>query len=191
MGGIHRLTGMRVSPNPNVIGIQDPDLFKFPFVYAVEPGGMYLDDRDAARMREYLLRGGFLVVDDFWGPEQWEVFRLTMDRVFPGKPITDIALTDPVMHVLYDIEEKDLTWIPGTRHLRRGPGGGIAVQQPAGTSPAWRALSDDHERMLVAINFNTDVGDAWEYADSPIYPEPMTALAYRYGLNYLVYAMTH
>src|SRR5205085_372464 len=61
-------------------------------------------------------------VDDFWGPEQWEIFRLTMDRVFPGKPITDIAHSDALMHVLYDIEEKDLTWIPGTRHLRRGPG---------------------------------------------------------------------
>ena len=142
-------------------------------------------------MREYLLRGGFLVVDDFWGPEQWEVFRLTMDRVFPGKPITEIALTDQVMHVLYDIEAKDLTWIPGTRHLRRGPGGGITVQQPEGTAPAWRAISDDRDRVVVAVNFNTDVGDAWEYADSPIYPEPMTALAYRYGLNYLVYSMTH
>ena len=71
-------------------------------------------------MREYLLRGGFLVTDDMWGDEAWEVFRSTMDRVFPGKPINDIALDDSVMHVLYDIEQKDLTWIPGTRHLRGG-----------------------------------------------------------------------
>ena len=114
-----------------------------------------------------------------------------MDRVFPNRPIVDLAQSDAVLHVLYDIEEKDLTWIPGTRHLRRGPGGGITVQQPAGTAPAWRAIFDDHNRMVVAVNFNTDVGDAWEYADSPDYPEAMTTLAYRYGLNYLIYAMTH
>jgi hypothetical protein len=65
------------------------------------------------------------------------------------------------------------------------------VEQPWGTAPAWRAIYDDKNRMVVAVNFNTDVGDAWEYADSPLYPEQMTALAYRYGINYLVYSMTH
>jgi hypothetical protein len=94
------------------------------------------------------------------------------------------------MHVLYDIEAKDRTFIPGTRHLRRGPGGTV-VQQPPGTAPAWRAIFDDQEHMVVAVNYNTDIGDAWEYADSPDYPEAMTSLAYRYGLNYLIYAMTH
>jgi hypothetical protein len=131
------------------------------------------------------------VVDDFWGPEQWEVFRQTMDRVLPNRPISDIAGTDSVMHVLYDIQDKDLTFIPGTRHLRRGPGGGVVVEQPWGTAPAWRAIYDDKNRMVVAVNYNTDVGDAWEYADSPLYPEQMTALAYRYGINYLIYSMTH
>ena len=143
------------------------------------------------RLREYLLRGGYLVVDDFWGAEQWEIFRQTMDRVLPGQPITDIDESDSVMHVLYDIEEKDRTFIPGSRHLRRGPGGSVQVVQPAGSSPAWRAIDDYHGRMVVAVNFNTDVGDAWEFADVPYYPEPMTALAYRYGINYIVYSMTH
>jgi hypothetical protein len=72
------------------------------------------------------------VVDDFWGAEQWEVFRRTMERVLPDRPITDIAESDPVMHVLYDIRAEDRTFIPGTRHLRRGPGGTIVVQQPPG-----------------------------------------------------------
>jgi len=67
MGGIHRLTGMRVDPNPNVIAIMDDHLFKFPYLYAVEVGGMYLSDVEAERLREHLLRGGFLHVDDFWG----------------------------------------------------------------------------------------------------------------------------
>jgi len=102
------------------------------------------------------------------------------------------------MHVLYDIREKDRTFIPGTRHLRRGAGGQIFVQQPEGSKPAWLAMYDDvppnpagHKRMVVAVNFNTDVGDAWEYADAPEYPEEMTALAYRYGINYIIYSMTH
>jgi uncharacterized protein DUF4159 len=188
--GVQRLSRIETG-EPLHFRLTDQRLFDNPWLYATQTGWWGLSDAEIARLREYLLRGGFLVVDDFWGPEQWEVFRLTMERVLPGKPIGDIALSDPVMHVLYDIEEKDLTFIPGTRHLRRGPGGGIAVQQPEGTAPAWRSISDDRTRLVVAINFNTDVGDAWEYADSPIYPEPMTALAYRYGLNYLIYAMTH
>jgi hypothetical protein len=67
----------------------------------------------------------------------------------------------------------------------------VVVRQPPGTAPAWRAITDERGRLIVAVNYNTDVGDAWEYADSPYYPEPMTALAYRYGVNYLIYAMTH
>ena len=114
-----------------------------------------------------------------------------MDRVFPGQPIPDIAQSDSVMHVLYDIEDKDRTFIPGSRHLRRGPGGTIQVVQPYGTSPAWRAIYDEKNRILVSVNFNTDVGDAWEFADVPYYPEQMTALAYRFGINYIIYSMTH
>ena len=188
--GVQRLTRIAASV-PLHIRLTDDRLFDYPWIYATQTGWWGLSNAEVARLREYLLRGGFLVVDDFWGGEQWEVFRETMDRVLPNRPITDIAPGDSVMHVLYDIEDKDLTFIPGTRHLRRGPGGSIVVEQPWGTAPAWRAIYDDKNRMVVAVNYNTDVGDAWEYADSPIYPEQMTALAYRYGINYLIYSMTH
>ena len=159
--------------------LTDDHLFEYPWIYATQTGWWGLTDAETARLREYLLRGGFLVVDDFWGPEQWEVFRQTMNRVFPGQPITDIAESDSVMHVLYDIREKDFTFIPGSRHLRRGPGGAVQIVQPEGTKPAWRAIYDDRNRMVVAVNFNTDVADAWEFADVPYYPEAMTSLAYR------------
>ena len=91
------------------------------------------------------------MVDDFWSndPNEWENFSETMARVLPNKPISDIALGDSVMHVLYDIQQKDLSFIPGTRHLRRGPGGSVEVQQPFGTNPAWRAMYDDKKRMVV------------------------------------------
>ena len=188
--GIQRLTRVDTG-DPRHLRLTDDRLFEYPWIYATQTGWWGLSDAEIARLREYLLRGGFLVVDDFWGDDAWAVFRDTMNRVLPGRAITDIAETESVMHVLYDIEEKDRTFIPGTRHLRRGPAGNTVVYQPPGTAPRWRAMYDDRGRMIVAVNFDTDVGDAWEYADSPLYPEQMTALAYRYGVNYLIYAMTH
>jgi hypothetical protein len=190
--GVQRLTRIDTG-DPRHVRLTDDRLFDYPWIYATQAGWWDLTDAETFRLREYLLRGGYLVVDDFWGPgpEQWEIFRSTMNRVLPNHAITDLAETDSVMHVLYDIGPKDLTFIPGSRHLRRGAGGDVQVVQPPGTAPAWRAMYDDRNRMVVAINFNTDVGDAWEFADVPYYPEAMTALAYRYGINYVVYAMTH
>jgi hypothetical protein len=190
--GVGRLTRLNVG-EPRHFPLEDDRLWDHPWIYATQTDRWGLSNRETARMREYLMRGGFLVTDDMWGPNpmSWEIFRGTMDRVLPGRAITDIALGDSVMHVLYDIEEKDLTWIPGTRHLYRGAGGHVELHQPEGTAPSWKAIYDDHNRMVVAVNYNTDIGDAWEYADSPEYPEAMTALAYRYGINYLIYSMTH
>ena len=187
--GLQRLTRIDAG-DPRHLRLTDDRLFDYPWIYATQTGWWGLSDAETARLREYLMRGGFLVVDDFWGPEQWAVFRETMQRVLPDQPITDIAESDPAMHVLFDIREKDRTFIPGSRHLRRGTGGGIEIVQPEGTSPAWRAMYHGG-RMVVAVNFNTDVGDAWEFADVPYYPEAMTSLAYRYGINYVIYSMTH
>lgn len=188
--GLERLTRIDIG-DPRHLRLTDEHLFDYPWIYATQTAWWDLSDAEVARLREYLLRGGFLMVDDFWGPEDWELFRQTMDRVLPGRPIVDIGLSDQVMHVLYDIQQKDLTFIPGSRHLRRGPGGGIVVVQPPGTAPAWRTINDDRGRMIVSVNFNTDIGDAWEFADVPYYPANMTLLAYRYGVNYITYAMTH
>jgi hypothetical protein len=187
--GVQRLTRIDTG-EPLHLAFDDDRLFDYPWVYATQTGYWGLNPTEAKRLGEFLERGGFLVVDDFWGSYEWDIFQETMERVLPNHPISDIALTDSVMHVLYDIQEKDLTYIPGTRHLRIGPGGAVTVQLQ-GTTPAWRSISDDKHHMVVAINFNTDVGDAWEYADSPQYPEAMTTLAYRYGVNYLIYSMTH
>ena len=188
--GISRLTRIDTG-DPRHFRITDPQAFDYPWIYVTQAGWWGLTDAEIARMREYLLRGGFLVTDDFWGDECWQIFSQTMERVLPGHDITDIDESDSVMHVLYDIREKDRTFIPGSRHLRRGADGSTVIVQPEGSQPAWRAMYDDRHRMIVAANYDTDVGDAWEFADVPYYPEPMTALAYRYGINYIVYAMTH
>jgi hypothetical protein len=185
--GLRRLTRIDTG-EPVHFGLLDDRVFTHPWIYATQTGYWNLSDAECARLREYLLRGGFLVTDDFHGPPEWAVFRDAMERVFPGQPILDLAPDHPMLRVLYEIRER--TQIPGLRHLRRGPGGGIAVQMEY-TPPIWRTLVDPKGRIVVAANFNQDVGDAWEHADMPEYPEAMTALAYRFGINYIIYAMTH
>jgi hypothetical protein len=185
--GVQRLTRLQVG-EPVHLALTDERLFDYPWIYATQVGYWDLSAPEILKLREYLDRGGFIMVDDFWAnSDEWDVFEGTMDRVLPGHPITKIKLSDSVMHVLYDIEQKDLTFIPGTRHL----GYDGSVHQPAGTSPEWDAINDDRGRMVVAVNYNTDIGDAWEYADAPEYPAAMTTLAYRYGINYIMYAITH
>jgi hypothetical protein len=168
------------------IGLLDDALFDYPWLYAVEVGRWHLDNREAARLREYLLRGGFLMLDDFHGDYQWQVFAESMNRVFPDRPILDVPDTDEILHVLYDLNER--IQIPGLAALWNGrtwEGG------EDGRTPHWRGIYDDDGRLMVAINHNMDLGDAWEHADDPGYPEPMTGLAYRFAVNYVIYAITH
>lgn len=182
--GISRLTRVDASPDAVGIDLEDDSLFDYPWLYAVEVGHWYLDDEHAARLREYLLRGGFLMVDDFHGPYEWAVFLDSMMRVFPDRPIIDIPENDEVFHVIYDLNER--VQIPGIAALMRG-----VTYEHGGVTPHWRGIYDDEGRLMVAINHNMDMGDAWELADNPRYPEQMTALAYRFAGNYVVYAMTH
>ncbi len=181
--GINRLTrvdGADVSysgEGGRLIQLSDEGVFQYPWLYAVEVGQWHLSDPEAARLREYLDRGGFLMVDDFWGPYEWTVFTESMHRVFPDRPIVELAEGHELLHVLYDLDQR--TQIPGR--------GG----QRSDLVPHWRGIFDDDNRLMVAINFNMDMGDAWEHADDPWYPEPMTTLAYRFAVNYLIYSMTH
>src|SRR5262249_5525533 len=188
--GIGRLTRIQIG-EPLHMRLTDDRIFDYPWIYATQTGNWDLSKAETDRLREYLMRAGYLVVDDMWGSEDWDSFTETMERVLPGKPIPDLEESDPVMHVLYDIRDKDRTFIPGSRHLRMGPGNTAQIMQPYGTSPAWRAMYDDKNHMVVAVNYDTDVADAWEFADVPYYPEAMTTLAYRYGINYIIYSMTH
>lgn len=179
---ISRLTRVDIG-EPGIVSLRDDTLFDFPWLYAVEVGRWRLDDEEAAKLREYLLRGGFLMVDDFHGTHQWAGFMESMRKVFPDRPVVDIPDGDEVLHVVYNIDER--IQIPGVAALSRG----VTYEQD-GVTPHWRGVYDDHGRLMVAINFNMDLGDAWEHADDPWYPEPMTALAYRFAVNYVIYAMT-
>jgi hypothetical protein len=182
MQGIGRFTRIDIAEvdsagnGGRLIQLIDERVFDYPWLYAVEVGQWQLDESEAKILREYLDRGGFLMVDDFWGEYQWDIFVDSMQRVFPDKPIEELGEDHELLHVLYDLDQR--TQIPGR--------GG---QRPE--KPHWRGIFDEDGRLMVAINFNMDMGDAWEHADDPWYPEPMTALAYKFAVNYLIYTMTH
>jgi hypothetical protein len=182
--GIKRLTRVNASGEGTALRLDDDAIFDHPFLYAVEVGGWYLSDAEAKNLREYLDRGGFLMVDDFHGSVEWEGFMTSMRRVYPDRPIVELAQTDEIFHVLYDLVERPQ--IPSIYGAVSG-----RTWERDGYTPHWRGIYDANGRLAVVINFNMDLGDAWEHADSPEYPQPLTALAYRYAINYLLYSMSH
>ena len=186
MGAVHRLTNVRVHPNPNVIDIMDPELFAYPYLYAVEPGGMYLSDEEAARLREHLLRGGFLHVDDFWGGEQKNNFESEIKKVFPDRPLMPLLPTHTAFHTQYNVNE--IIQVPNGSF---GCAGGRTWEQADDKEPRIYGISDDRGRLMVAVTYNTDLGDAWEYMDLPCYPVKYSGYAYRVGVDFMLYAMTH
>ena len=181
--GVARLTRVDAA-TPVTLTALDENIFDYPWIYAVEVGHWSLSNREAQNLRDYLLRGGFLMVDDFHGSYEWAGFVASMEKVFPDRPIVDIAENDAAFHVVYDLDHR--IQIPSRMFIYSG-----VTYEKGGYTPHWRGIFDDDGRMMVAINHNMDIGDAWEHADWPDYPENMTALAYRFGINYLVYAMTH
>ena len=186
MGAVHRLTGQHVYPNPNYIEIMDPDLFNYPFAYIVEPGQMYFSRQEAAQLREYLLRGGFLHLDDFWGLEQKENLETELRKVFPEYPIQQLPLSHPIFHTFFDIDE-----IIQTPNQGYGCNGFRTWEQPDDTQPRVYGITDDRGRLMVVITYNTDLGDAWEFMDLDCYPEKYSGYAIRVAMNFIIYSMTH
>ncbi len=182
--GIRRLSAIDGRSKEHYVKPSDDDFFDYPWLYAVEVGHWQLTDEEATRIREFLLRGGFLVVDDFHGTQEWERFLVGMRQIFPERPIVDLSADNEVFHTLYDTEPN--VQIPGIQMLYTG-----RTFERDGYNPEWKAVYDDDGRIMVLINHNMDLGDAWEHADWPEYPERYTALAYRMGINYVIYDMTH
>lgn len=186
---LRRVTKITVADEEPQLELTDKRIFQYPFMILQQPGRGYWNPTkaDADNLREYLARGGFLLVDDFHAENDWAIFAQAIHRVLPDRPIVEIPLNDPLMHVFYDLDRNNP--IPGKRHLRRLNNGEIIAQMQG--EPSWRGIYDDKGRVMVAINFNSDMGDSWEHADDPEYPVPMTAQGYKFGVNYVVYAMSH
>jgi len=185
--GLTRLTTLDVADDSRHLRLTDEAIFDYPWLFAQQAGRWYLNPDEIAALREYVLRGGFLVVDDFHGEYDWAVMSDALEQAFPEWPIRPLPEEHALMNVLYDLDQG--TQIPGRRHLYRDTDGEIRARL---WGPAeWHGIYDDDGRLVVAINYNMDMGDAWEHADDPVYPVPMTSLAYRFAVNYVVYAMTH
>jgi hypothetical protein len=182
---LRRLTRVHVRSVEQPVDLDDgDDVFNYPWLYAVEVGHWELTDSQVQQMRDYLLRGGFFMCDDFHGTLEWQVFLESMQRVFPDRPIVDIPDSDSIFHTLYNLEHR--YQVPGAQYLRSG----VTYEQD-GYEPRWRGIYDDKGRLMVAICHNMDLGDAWEWADYPQYDEKFSALAFRIVANYVVYSMTH
>ncbi len=184
---LRRLTRVHVRSVEQPVNPDDPnDFYNWPWMSAGEMGDWKLTPTQATKLREYLLRGGFLMLDDFWGPEEWERFDESMKLIFPDRPVVEIDSKDAIFHTVYDLDDR----VPGSGPVGVRPA--MQCQQRAdGTQAHWMGIYDDKDRVMVAISFNSDIGDSWEWADEPQYPEKLAGLAIRIGVNYVVYAMTH
>lgn len=181
---MNRLTRIDGRPTEQVVTLDNDEIFNYPWVYAVEVGNWSFSDEQARRLREYLLKGGFLMVDDFHGTVEWENFMNGMRLVLPNRPTEDLQNGDEIFHTVYDVDNK--MQIPGVQYVRTG-----RTYEKGGYQPKWRAIRDDEGRIIVAICHNMDLGDAWEWADDPNYPETFASMALRTGMNYIIYGMTH
>ncbi len=188
MWGVERLSGVRVyDRTPHSVAIMDPDLFKYPYVYVVEPGrGLNLSNEEAERLREYMLRGGFMHFDDFWGLNERANVEFQLGRIFPDHPIQQLDMKEEVFHTFFDVDT--VMQIP---NVSRGCNGGPYWERDDDKEPRIFGIKDDSGRLMSVITYNSDLGDAWEWMDQPCYPAALTGQAYRMGLNFIVYAMSH
>ena len=184
MGVRRLLSHLDLSGDENAVALDDPELRRFPFLYAAEVGRMSLTDTEVAGLRNYLLAGGFFVVDDFWGSDQWDNFESEMRRVLPESRIVDIPPDHPLWTAFYDV--KELLQVPNIGNAMRGQ-----TSERDGFTPYLRGIFDEQGRLMVVINANTDLGDAWEWAERPEYPLKYSTFAYQMGVNFIVYGMSH
>jgi hypothetical protein len=181
---VKRLTRVDTRAVEQVVDANTDDIYNWPWIFVEDAGAWRMSEPQAKRLREYLLKGGFIMFDDTHGDFEWNNFLAGVQMIFPDRAIEELSDHDELFHVLYDLDER--FQIPGTRYIW-----GNRRYTPDSAVPHWRAIRDDRGRIMVAICHNSDVGDAWEWADSPRYPERAESLAFRLGINYIIYGMTH
>jgi hypothetical protein len=182
---LRRLTRIHTRSVEQPVNPDDTDdIYDWPWLCAGEMGDWKLTRTQAATLREFLLRGGFLMLDDWWGPDEWDRFMESMQEVFPDRPILEIEDGDAIFHSVYNLDDRyRIPGMWGIRGQQRGRSEGAVAH--------WRGIYDDKGRLMVAMTYNNDVGDSWEWADDPRYPEKFSALGIRLGVNFVVYSMTH
>jgi hypothetical protein len=182
---------LRRNTRINVRAVEQPvslddgdDIYYWPFLVAGMAQSWQLSDAQAAKLRDYLERGGFLFCDSFFGEDSWYYYEESMKRVFPDRDIRDLTDDEVIFHVAFELEHMTAVSIP---HISQAFGGGFRL----GGTPHWRGVFDSSGRLMVLIAHNNDVGDGWQWADDPRYPADEANRALRIGSNVAVYALTH
>ncbi|MEC8859018.1 MAG: DUF4159 domain-containing protein [Pseudomonadota bacterium] len=183
--GVSRLSNIRVMSEPIVLRLDDDEIFEYPFLYMLEVGrngGPYFSPPELQNLREYLLRGGFLLIDDFWGTREWQAFENSFQMVFPERDIVQLPPDHEIFRIYYDTNGPQM--IPALGNPENIPERDASVATT-------HAILDDTGRVMVLINFNSDMGDGWEHTYHPNYPTRHANTAYQLGVNFLIYSMTH
>jgi len=179
------------SPEHLVVRLTDDELFQCPFIQMSDVGTLGFTEAEVAALRAYLLKGGFLWVDDFWGTAAWEAWASQLARVLPPSeyPVHDLQLDHPVFRTLFDVQE--VPQIPSIQFWR-GSGSGTSERGRDSATPHLRGVSDHHGNLMVLMTHNTDVADAWEReGEDQQYFYSFSPAGYALGINVLLYAMTH
>lgn len=188
---LHQLTSMDVDPEGKVLRLTDPRLNNYPFLYMCEAGTLTLRPPEVKALRQYLLNGGFLMVDDFWGEGEWRHFYSAIKQVFPQREPIELDMSHPIFHAVFDLKEKPQ--VPGISFALEGRNAGVTWERSDAREVHYWALYDDEDRMMAIICHNTDLGDGWEREGENewFFREFSETKAYPMGINIVFYAMTH
>jgi uncharacterized protein DUF4159 len=169
-----------------LLTIDDKRLFEYPWIYFVEPSSMRLQPNEIPILREFFARGGSAMVDDFHGPAEWADFEQQMKLLFPDRTWVEVPKDHPVFSCFYKLD--GFPQVPGLGSFLQG-----RTWERGGVTQHLRMIQDDTGRPMIFINFDTDMGDGWEWSNAQDYPGYIkyTALAYRMGINEIIYALTH
>jgi hypothetical protein len=176
-------------PKAVLLNLRQPEVFHCPILMMTEPGGAYFDEQEVATLRQYLLKGGFMWADDFWGQHAWDYWDTQIRRVLPsgGYPIVDVPLDHPIFHELFSV--KTFPQIPGIGYW---DGADRTYERPDAREAHVRSINDARGRIMVLMTHNTDFGDSYEQeAVDPAYFMKFSVPGYAFGINVIVYAMTH
>lgn len=188
---LQQMTSMRVDPEGRFLWLTDKDLNQFPFIYMVEPGSLYLSDEEITALRKYLLNGGFLMLDDFWGEYAWMIVEETFKKVLPERQFVELPMDHPLYHCVFEIKSKGQ--VPNVHMGERSAQTGVTWERSDAREVHHRAIFDEKGRMMVIATHNTDNGDGWEReGESDYYFRNFSEkIAYPLGINIIFYAMTH
>ena len=191
---LQQMTSLKVDPEPKVLEITDPLLTRYPFIYIVEPGDLAFTDAEVPILRKYLLNGGFLMIDDFWGEDEWDNMAEQMKRVFPDRAFADLDREKhAIFHNVFDLPVTLNLQCPNIRTGEISQYTGVTWERDDAREVHIRGISDDKDRLMVVACHNTDNGDGWEREGESKYyfREFSEKKAYPLGINIIFYMMTH